>query len=38
MGNLGFYQIVFRDKLEFPQVRAIKNFAIKEIFYWVAGI
>ena len=32
MGNSGFYQIVFRGKWEFSQVRAIKNFAIKETF------
>ena len=38
MGNSGFYQIVIRGKWKFSQVRATKNFAINEIFYWVVRI
>ena len=38
MGNSGFYQAVFRGRWKFPQVRGIENFAVKEIFYWVARI
>ena len=38
MRDSGFHQIVFRGKLKLPQVRAIKKFAIKEIFDWVVGI
>ena len=38
MRNSGFYEISFRGRWKFPLVRAIENFAIKEIFYWVVGI
>ena len=29
MGNSGFYQVVFKGKWKFPQVRAMTNFAKK---------
>ena len=38
MNNSAFYQIAFRGRWKFPQVRAIANFSMKEIFYWVVGI
>ena len=38
MGNSGFYQIVFRGRCKFPQVRGTENIAIKEPFYWIVGI
>ena len=38
MGNSGFYQTVFKGRWKFPQKRAMKNFATKEIFYWVVAI
>ena len=39
MGNLGVYQIVFRGWWTLPQMRAIENFAIREIFIglWESG-
>ena len=38
MGNSGFYQIAFRGRWKSPPVRAMENFAIKKIFYWVVVI
>ena len=32
-----FTKLVFMGRWKFPHVRAIANFAIEEIFYWVVG-
>ena len=32
-----FTELVFMGRWKFPHVRAVANFAIEEIFYWVVG-
>ena len=38
MNNSGYFQIPFRGRWKFPQVKAIENFAVEDIFHWVLGI
>ena len=38
LGNSGLYQIAFKGRWKLPQVRAIENFSMEKIFYWVIKI
>ena len=38
MENSSLYQIAFKIRWKFPEVRVNENFAMKKIFYWVVGI